>query len=141
MKRWLVITNVVAHRSLVSTIPSLRLAKPARGGLRYLTAQVWIIGTKLATPTGSWRTASCKLTRAMVFWFRRLRMPTLKFGRNSGSMGGQQWSFPSLFDPQKVTADNAYEVNIFDKRPDPAYGTGAIVNVSKPSAFLKAADH
>jgi hypothetical protein len=44
-------------------------------------------------------------------------------------------------DPQKVTADNAYEVNIFDKRPDPTFGTGAIVNVSKPSVFLKAADH
>jgi hypothetical protein len=42
-------------------------------------------------------------------------------------------------DPQKVTADNAYEVNVFDKRPDPAYGTGAIVNVAKPSVFLKAA--
>jgi hypothetical protein len=34
-------------------------------------------------------------------------------------------------DPAKVTADNAYEVNIFDKRPDPSYGTGAIVNVAK----------
>jgi hypothetical protein len=41
--------------------------------------------------------------------------------------------------PQKVTADNAYEVNIFDKRPDPTYGTGAIVNMSKPAVFLKAA--
>jgi hypothetical protein len=41
-------------------------------------------------------------------------------------------------DPAKVTAANAYEVNIFDKRPDPSYGTGAIVNVAKPSTFLKA---
>jgi len=31
-------------------------------------------------------------------------------------------------------------VNIFDTRPDPSYGTGAIVNVAKPSVFLKAAD-
>ncbi len=43
-------------------------------------------------------------------------------------------------DPTKVTAANAYEVNIFDKRPDPSYGTGAIVNVAKPSTFLKAAN-
>jgi hypothetical protein len=43
-------------------------------------------------------------------------------------------------DPAKVTAANAYEVNIFDKRPDPSYGTGAIVNVAKPSVVLKAAD-
>src|SRR5262245_45489633 len=34
-------------------------------------------------------------------------------------------------DPTKVTADNAYEVNIWDKRPDPSYGTGAIVNIAK----------
>ncbi len=34
-------------------------------------------------------------------------------------------------DPAKVTADNAYEVNIWDKRPDPSYGTAAIVNVAK----------
>jgi hypothetical protein len=43
-------------------------------------------------------------------------------------------------DPGKVSATNAYEVNIFDKRPDPSYGTGAIVNVAKPTTFLKAAN-
>jgi hypothetical protein len=41
-------------------------------------------------------------------------------------------------DPKKVGADNAYEVNIFDKRPDPSYGTGGIVNVAKVSTVLKA---
>ena len=34
-------------------------------------------------------------------------------------------------DRNKVGADNAYEVNIFNKRPDPSYGTGAIVDVAK----------
>jgi hypothetical protein len=34
-------------------------------------------------------------------------------------------------DRNKVGADNAYEVNIFDKRPDPTYGTGAIVDFAK----------
>jgi hypothetical protein len=43
-------------------------------------------------------------------------------------------------DPTKVTAQNGYEVNIFDQRPDPSYGTGAIVNVAKPSVNLKAAN-
>ena len=42
-------------------------------------------------------------------------------------------------DPQKVTAASAYEVNIFDKRPDPTYGTGAIVDVAKVSPMPKAA--
>jgi Domain of Unknown Function (DUF1080) len=41
-------------------------------------------------------------------------------------------------DPTKVTGQNAYEVNIFDKRPDPSYGTGAIVNVAKVSPMPKA---
>lgn len=34
-------------------------------------------------------------------------------------------------DRSRVTADNSYEVNIFDKRPDPTYGTAAIVNIAK----------
>lgn len=34
-------------------------------------------------------------------------------------------------DRNTITADNSYEVNVFDKRPDPSYGTGAIVNVAK----------
>jgi Domain of Unknown Function (DUF1080) len=41
-------------------------------------------------------------------------------------------------DPTKVTAKNAYEVNIYDKRPDPTYGTGAIVDVAKVVPMPKA---
>jgi hypothetical protein len=41
-------------------------------------------------------------------------------------------------DPKQVTAVNAYEVNIYDTRPDPSYGTGAIVNVAKVPGTLKA---
>ena len=37
-------------------------------------------------------------------------------------------------DPKTITAMNAYEVNIFDKRPDQSYRTGAIVDVAKPLA-------
>jgi hypothetical protein len=40
--------------------------------------------------------------------------------------------------PKEIGAANAYEVNVFDKRPDPTYGTGAIVNVSKPLSAMKA---
>ena len=36
-------------------------------------------------------------------------------------------------DPENVGGKTAYEVNIWDKRPDPSYGTGAIVNVAKVS--------
>jgi hypothetical protein len=39
-------------------------------------------------------------------------------------------------DPKTITATNAYEVNIYDKRPDPTYRTGAIVDVAKPMTML-----
>jgi len=41
-------------------------------------------------------------------------------------------------DPNKIGADNCYEVNIWDARPDPSYGTGAIVNVAKVDPMPKA---
>ena len=41
-------------------------------------------------------------------------------------------------DRNKIGADNAYEVNIFDQRPDPKYGTGAIVNVAAVDPMPKA---
>jgi len=41
--------------------------------------------------------------------------------------------------PQMPGAEVCYEVNIFDTRPDPTYGTGAIVNVAKVAAPIKAA--
>jgi hypothetical protein len=41
-------------------------------------------------------------------------------------------------DRNRITAANAYEVNVFDTRPDPTYGTGAIVNLAKVSPMPKA---
>ena len=41
-------------------------------------------------------------------------------------------------DPAKIDAVNSYEVNIFDQRPEPVYGTGAIVNVAKVVPMPKA---
>ena len=42
-------------------------------------------------------------------------------------------------DPGKIGSENAYEVNIWDTRPDPSYGTGAIVNVAKVDPMPHAA--
>ena len=41
-------------------------------------------------------------------------------------------------DPTKVAAKNSYEVNIFDQRPEPSYGTGAIVDFAQVSPMPKA---
>lgn len=41
-------------------------------------------------------------------------------------------------DPKKIGADNAYEANIYDRRPDPKYGTGAILNFAQVNPMPKA---
>jgi hypothetical protein len=42
-------------------------------------------------------------------------------------------------EPNKTTDENCYEANIFDQRPDPTYGTVAIVKVAKaPDPMPKA---
>jgi hypothetical protein len=41
-------------------------------------------------------------------------------------------------DPAKITATSCYEVNIYDQRKDPTYGTGAIVDVAKVDPMPKA---
>ena len=40
--------------------------------------------------------------------------------------------------PIKIEAATSYEVNIFDQRPDPTYGTGAIVDVARVVPMPKA---
>ena len=46
--------------------------------------------------------------------------------------------FVRIEDPTKPGSKTAYEMNIFDTRPDPSYGTGAIVDVAKAEKVLKA---
>ena len=41
-------------------------------------------------------------------------------------------------DPKKIGAVSAYEVNIYDQRPDPSYGTGAIDNFAMVNPMPKA---
>ena len=41
-------------------------------------------------------------------------------------------------DRSMITDENCYEANIFDQRPDPTYGTGAIVKVAAVSPMPKA---
>ena len=40
-------------------------------------------------------------------------------------------------DPKTIKQMNAYEVNIFDKRPDQSYRTGGIVDVAKPASVIQ----
>ena len=43
--------------------------------------------------------------------------------------------------PTELSPMACYEVNIFDQRPDPAYATGAIVNVASPRQKVLAGGH
>ena len=40
--------------------------------------------------------------------------------------------------PKQITDRSCYEVNIFDQRPDPTYGTGGIVHFSEVNPMPKA---
>ena len=42
-------------------------------------------------------------------------------------------------DPKAISQSNAYEVNVYDTRPDQTYATGAIVDVAPPAVPMKAA--
>ena len=42
--------------------------------------------------------------------------------------------------PKSIGSKNSYEVNIYDKRPGPEYGTGAIVEFAKVNPMPKAAN-
>jgi hypothetical protein len=46
--------------------------------------------------------------------------------------------FMRCAEPGKITDENCYEANIFDQRPDPTYGTGAIVKVAKVAPMPQA---
>lgn len=46
--------------------------------------------------------------------------------------------FVRCTDRHSITPMNSYEVNIFDRRPDPSFGTGAIVAIAKVASPLKA---
>ena len=51
-----------------------------------------------------------------------------EFWANADSQSG---IFFRISDPKRVGADNAYEANIFDKRPGAEYATGSIVNFAR----------
>lgn len=41
-------------------------------------------------------------------------------------------------EPRNINDKTCYEANFFDQRPDPSYGTGAIVNIAKVNPMPKA---
>jgi hypothetical protein len=56
------------------------------------------------------------------------------------SEGANSGIFFRASDPNQVVDRNAYEANIYDNRPDPAYRTGGIVNHASPLVNLDTAN-
>jgi len=52
------------------------------------------------------------------------------------SEGANSGIFLRASDPESVTDTNAYEVNIFDTRPDQTYRTGGVVHHAAPTAVI-----
>ena len=46
--------------------------------------------------------------------------------------------FMRCMNPQEISDTSCYEANIYDRRPDPEYRTGGIVNVASPARTLNA---
>lgn len=61
---------------------------------------------------------------------------TAEFWVDEGANSG---IFFRASDPNQIVDSNAYEANIFDTRPDPAYRTGGIVHHASPSQNLDTA--
>jgi hypothetical protein len=140
MRRWL----ALAVGLLVLGFAGLRFASEARGQ----AAAGWTTlfdGTSLNgwNPIGdaNWRLADGAVQADQGAGFLLTRAPYADFqlrvefwvddDANSGV-------FIRCQDPQQVSAANAYEVNVYDKRPDPAFRTGAIVDVARPLAQISA---
>ena len=108
-------------------------------GLCCSTAKTWTISNRSATRIGN-RGRRCRRRQGN-------RLLVTKNSYTDFQIKVEFWAddeansgiFIRCAEPEKITADNSYEVNIFDKRPDPSYGTGGIVNIAKIDPMPKAA--
>ena len=83
--------------------------------------------------------ADKKRARAQPIWSPRRRTRTfsftLSFGRATMPTVG---SSSAASNPETIGASTCYEINIYDQRKDPTYGTGAIVNFVEVNPMPKA---
>jgi len=89
--------------------------------------------------TANWSVADGAVQASMGTGFLVTPMPygdfqiTLDFWVTDDANSGV---FIRCADPKTINAMNAYEVNIYDKRPDQSYRTGGIVDVAKPASVV-----
>src|SRR5689334_8710731 len=140
MKHTLALALTLAVAGLVSTGPGNRVSAQAAGGWTTLFDGKTLTGWNMIG-NANWEVADGVVQASKGTGF--LVTPktytdfqiTLEFWVTDDANSGV---FIRCSDPKMISAANAYEVNIYDQRPDPSYGTGAIVDVAKPSTVLKA---
>jgi hypothetical protein len=85
-----------------------------------------IVADKLTSKTPAYLVSKNKLKDYMVY---------VEFWASDDANSGV---FLRCQDPANITDRNCYEANIFDQRPDPTYGTGAIVRFAEVNPMSKA---
>ena len=119
-------------------VPVRRRPSPATAGSRCSTARTSIIGRATAPPTSRSRTARSsamdkkdpKATRPILVSKDISR--TSNSAPSSGSATTPTAASSSAAPTRRsISSKTCYECNIFDTRPDPSYGTGAIVDVAE----------
>jgi hypothetical protein len=137
MKRTLVLTFALVLMGFMGAQPSYEIAGQAGGWTTLLdgsSLKGWnVVGD------ANWEVADGAVQASKGTGFLVTPMPygdfqiTLEFWVTDDANSGV---FIRCQDPKMITAMNAYEVNIFDKRPDQSYRTGGIVDVAKPAAII-----
>jgi hypothetical protein len=85
-----------------------------------------IVADKVTSKTPAYLVSKEKLKDFMVY---------VEFWSSDDANSG---IFLRCQDPATITDRNCYEANIFDQRPDPSYGTGAIVRFAEVNPMPKA---
>ncbi len=85
-----------------------------------------IVADKVTSKTPAYLVSKDKLKDFMVY---------VEFWSSDDANSGV---FLRCQDPTTITDRNCYEANIFDQRPDPTYGTGAIVRFAEVNPMPKA---
>ena len=135
------IVAAVAVLSVVGVTPEASLAAPGQSGWTTLFDGTSLDGW-IRVGDANWEIVdgAVQATKGAASFLVTSRsydnfQITLEFWTSDDANSGV---FIRCQDPKNITATNAYEVNIYDKRPDPAYRTGAIVDVAQPLVNLNA---
>lgn len=145
MKRTAAVSAAIAALAVVAGL-FLIAACASMGGSGWITL---VDGEKGLENFNRFRTANWTATDGAIQATQGGKEPAYLVSKNSYKdfmMRVEFWAsddansgvFMRCSDPNDIGDEKCYEANIFDQRPDPTYGTGAIVKVAKVAPMPKA---